>query len=140
MVGGSLGHSWGCLGGGGLLWGDPKGWGHGERRAHVCRYICTRVCPPLAGSMCVPPSLLPRGPPPPSPATPCPCPHPRVLPFWYFAVTFIKDKGEKSSRFVPYGQIQLVLGHFWGGHTHTHGVTDVTGVTSVPPCPSPTWC
>lgn len=114
----------------------------------------TRVPPPCRQHVCAPLPPAPR-PPPPSPATPCPCPHPRVLPFWYFAVTFIKDKGEKSSRFVPYGQIQLVLGHFWGGG-HTHMVSPVSPVSPLchpallPPgadgffsanqCFPPVWC
>lgn len=75
-----VGRGWGlmgiCLEGGqgGLLWGDPKGWGHGhpmgqghKRRAHVWRCLCACVCPPrhpvTAGRGC-PPLSCPGDPPP----------------------------------------------------------------------------
>lgn len=62
--------------------GDTGSTGH--TRAGVCAHACPHPRPPLSQGPC-------HG-----------QPRPQVSPFWYFAVTFIKDKEDKSSMFVPY--------------------------------------
>lgn len=72
-----------------------RGW------VHVSVHMSVHVRVPSPGALrCL--HCVPFVPVPPSCGdTPgCPRPRPRVAPFWYFAVTFIKDQGEKSSALV----------------------------------------